>query len=132
MLCSHGEVPADAGSIQQAGDDNCLVCSTASRRLCAQSCLRACRVCTQAATAFCSWSLTDSLLEMVTLRIYSYNTRAVSGSVGGGVTALRVRLLLVNVISAHLMQFKWRLLMQAHTSILFISTTLLWVMLCFA
>ena len=121
-VCGRSEPPAGAGGIQQPGNDNrsvdvlqCYVTQSVRPEN------------SQGVQSPCTW--TDDVLhavgETVTPSIFNEDTRAMSGSGGGGWTAWRV-LLLVNSTSTHFWRLRWRLLWWAHASTLSISDTLLW------
>ena len=89
------------------------VCRTVPHRLWARSVVNAYRVCEHLLT----WSLTDSLFEMVTPIILIEDIRHMSGSNGGWVS-WHFLILSIITISADLLRLRVKLLAFAHSSML--------------
>ena len=98
------------------------VCVSSWHMPCARSVLIACTDCAHEPTIFCTWSLTDSLSDMVTPSIFIVVTRVMPGSSGAGVSCRLC--LVVKTISTDLLRFNVKLLASAYASTLFTSLDL--------
>ena len=92
-------------------------CRAVSHKPCAHSVVSAYKVCEHLLTILLTWSLTDSLFDMVTPRILIVDTRRMSGSDDGWVS-WHFLFLSIITISADLLRLRVRLLAFAHSSML--------------